>query len=329
MPEWEAASKEVHALYEHFSDRYDTRLVAMNFRRRQLALRGREKHIPLPWGLVVLPGLLAQARSRHINHLFVSPGERLTIPVLAGPRTLVTITKVSSPKQIAKNIPHLRRAHKIIVESEYDKALLVDAGLDEDHVEIVYPGVALESYRPAAKPFKILFASSPTRSHEMASRGINLMLQVAKEMPDVHFLFAWRTMIYEELKALLISEGVTNVEVRNGQIDDMRELYQTAHATILPGLEYHSFKPCPRSAVESLAHGKPLLMSRPTSLSRIVEERSCGTVFDPTEESLKSAIRELMNDYDRFQPNCHEAAKSIFSEQYFFERYRQLYEEIA
>ncbi len=85
-------------------------------------------------------------------------------------------------------------------------------------------------------------------------------------------------------------------------------------------------KPCPHSGLESLAHGRPVLVSRPTSIAHIVKQTDCGVLFEPTEESLESAILELRRRYDDYQRNCHSTVERRFSPDVFLMRYQRLYE---
>ena len=55
---------------------------------------------------------------------------------------------------------------------------------------------------------------------------------------------------HEALCELIAAAGVQNVSVINGYVEDMGALYDSVHATVLPGLDYTSFKPAPHSALE-------------------------------------------------------------------------------
>jgi len=150
------------------------------------------------------------------------------------------------------------------------------------------------------------------------------MLNAAKRVPEVQFVFVWRNKNLTELQEAIKRLAVKNVEIKNGLMD-MDNIYQTVHATILPGLEYHSIKPSPHSGIESLAWGKPLLVSVPSSLAPLVQRFHCGIVFEPSVDSLHRGIRQLMKSYDEFAVNCHTVIEGNFSQTTFLEKYRQLY----
>lgn len=327
MPKWEAASMEVTALRSEFGKTYDTYLIAQNTISKQLSIFGKNKVLPLPFSLAALPLFPRIASSYHINHIFSSPAEPLLLPRIGHKNTILTITKDSdSLKGLEKNISHLKKLEYIVVESEWHKELLYQAGINGRRVRLIYPGAAVKAYQPASGPFKVLFATSPMSQDLFLSRGIFLILQAARQLPEIQFIFTWREKNYTRLSELIEEAGVSNVEVKNGFIPDMDQVYSSVHATVLPGLVSSSLKPTPHSALNSLAHGKPVLISRPTSIAPLVERNQCGVVFDPAVDQLVLAVRHLQENYPLYQQNCHPTIKNCFSDHYFFAGYRELYQ---
>ncbi len=151
-------------------------------------------------------------------------------------------------------------------------------------------------------------------------------MQTAKELPDVRFILIWRERNYNKLKNLVDHYRLNNVEVMNGYIPDMDNIYQSVHATVLPGFTHSSLKPCPHSGLDSLSHGKPVLVSDSTSIAGIVTRNQCGVTFEYSVESLLTGIQNLMDHYVQFQSNCHRTVEKNFSESVFVDRYRKLYE---
>jgi glycosyltransferase involved in cell wall biosynthesis len=183
-------------------------------------------------------------------------------------------------------------------------------------------------YKPASPPFKILFASSPPGRHQFLSRGILLVLRVAARLPEVEFILVWRKRHHEALRDLIAAAGAANVRVINDYVEDMGALYDSAHATMLPGHDFTSFKPAPHSALESLGRGKPLLITPTSSLAELVTQWRCGIVFAPTIDGFEQAIRDLIARYGEFQENCQRTVEACFSREAFIAKYRLLYEEL-
>jgi glycosyltransferase involved in cell wall biosynthesis len=329
-PQWEAASKEVHTLLRAMRRRYDVHLLSFSFNEQAPSVRGNEKRFPLPLALPALPWMAMKAGRYAINHLFASPAERLLTPRLARtPAAILTLAKDSlSLAGLERNASVLERFRYIVVECERHRELLRQLGVPDAGIKLIYPGVKRQQYVPADGPFTVLFATSPMGRHDLLSRGVMLLVQAARQLPDVRFVLAWRKANVDELHRLIEAAGVTNVQVLNGYIPDMAPLYAAAHATILPGIDAASLKPCPHSGLESLAHGKPLLVSRPTSLSDVVERTGCGIVFEPTLESLVAGIEQLRTEYERYQVHCHPTVEGTFSRATFVSRYRQLYDSL-
>jgi glycosyltransferase involved in cell wall biosynthesis len=326
-PKWEAASMEVNTLMTEFGKQYDTCLISQNMKSKKVRISGQYKDLPLPFSLVALPFFSKIASSYHINHLFASPSEPLLLSRIGHQNTVLTITKDSETlNRLEKNIPHLKKLRYIVVESEWHRELLYQASINSDKIKLIYPGIKTRTYHPASGPFTILFATSPLQEQQLLSRGIFLLLKAAAQLPEVRFLLIWRDVDYKRLLELIREEGLTNVEVRNGYISDMESVYQSVHTTILPGLTPGSLKPSPHSALNTLAHGKPVLISRPSSIAGLVERSRCGIVFDPTTDSLVEAIKRLMANYEQYQMNSQHTIEQCFSGTAFLDGYREIYE---
>jgi glycosyltransferase involved in cell wall biosynthesis len=325
-PKWEAASKEVKLLADTFRHRFGTRIISFDQHRNGVDLQEQDSHLSLPLGLLSLPMLMWSTRGVGVNHVFASAGEtRLTRLLASRGNAILTIAK-DSPwlGRIEQNAPALKSLRCIVVESERHRDLMRQLGVPDEKVQLIYPGVQCQPYRPAAGPFTILFATSPLQKHDMLSRGVYLMIAVAKQLPEVRFRFIWRKNA-SAVRALLREAGTTNVEVISGYVPDMGVHYDAAHAAILPALTETSLKPCPHSGLLALAHGKPVLASRPTSFSDLVAREQCGVVFEPSIPSLCAAIRQLIAGYDGYQSYTHAAIRTRFSEAEFLARYEALY----
>jgi len=328
MPHWEAASKEAQTLLRTFSGQFTTQLFSLNQNRR-LKWWGQEKYLPLPEAIAALPLFSRIARWHRINHLFSSGGERLLGPRLAQATSIITICKEPGAiDAFERNRHHLARFRYVVVESSRHQEIMEQCGIEKHRIKLIYPPAAKVHYKPGRIPFKILFASSPPGRNQFLSRGILLVLRVAQRLPEVQFILVWRERHHEALRDLIAGAGVDNVSVINGYVEDMGALYDSAHATMLPGLDYTSFKPAPHSALESLGHGKPLLVTPTSSIADLVAQWRCGIVFEPTAAGFEEAVRNLMGHYQELQENCHRTVEACFSKEAFIEKYRLLYEEL-
>ena len=327
-PHWEAVSKEIDSLVHAMGDGAGS-IVGLNLRDRRLQWRGRLKRIPLPHGLPLYPLLRSHAADPGINHLFASASERWLSPMLARRRGVLTVAKGSaSLAHIERNADTLRRFQAVVVQSDWDRDLMWQVGVAERAIHLIRPGIPLAPYREAAGPFTILFASSPFAADDFLTRGIQLMIHAAARLPDVRFVLAWRGRHLRKLRELIHAAGATNVEVRDGVIADMDAVYDEVHAAALPALEHRSFIPAPRSGLEALAHGKPLLVSRYVSMAESLKRAGAGVVFDPTLAGLEAAIRRLRDRYPVMREAAQPYVERRFSPATHVELHRRLYASI-
>lgn len=324
-PRWEAASKELDTLATAFRPVYGTRTISLNLGKGAGTWLGPDKHLPAALALPALPLLVRAARAVPVNHIFASAGERILMPRLARlHNSILTITKGSaSLRAIERNAATLSKLRYVIVESERHHDLLMQLGLDPDRVRLIYPGVEREPYRRTRGPFTVLFATSP-KQHDLLTRGIYLILKAAERLPSVRFQLVWRWNP-GHARQLIRERRLENVDLVAGYVEDMKAMYDAAHAVILPALEADSFKPCPHSGLHSLAHGKPVLASRAASIAGIVERERCGVVFEPVVDDLCKAVSHLAANYDSYQVNTYRTLERKFSKSGFIERYGKLY----
>jgi len=236
--------------------------------------------------------------------------------------TAVTIDKIGPIKDYEK-------IDEIIVESEKQKKMLLNAGVDKNKVKLVYPGIDLKAFshsKPNGGEFSILFASSPLREEYFGARGVNLLLDAAKALGGIKFILLWRKRAVRAVKMAIEEKRLKNIKLVNEIIHDMNKMYGNAHATIAPFTTREYNKSCPNSIPESLAAGKPVLVSDNVGISDLVKKEKCGVVFKPILEELVNAVNELKQNYKKYQKNARKTAEKYFSKETFLEEYKKIYE---
>ena len=330
MPQWEAVSKEIASLRQGLDSEIEHCLVSLNTKVPGLQLRGPDKRVPLPFGLPLYPLLKPFASRPGINHLFASAGERLLTPILARRNGVLTVAKdTTSLAGYERNARWFAQFRAIVVQGERDRELMRQVGVSERAIRMIRPGVPIAPYREATGPFTLLFASSPLTAEHFLSRGIYLMLRAARRMPEVQFLLVWRTRHLAKLQGIIAEVAFPNITVMDGVVSDMGAVYDRVHATVLPAMEHRSFIPCPRSGLDSLAHGKPLVVSNFVCLAAGLTQWGAGVAFNPECEGLELAIRRLRDDYPRYQSRTHGYMERYFSPAKHLALHRQLYETLA
>lgn len=330
MPQWEGVSKEIASLRAGLRDEVDTTLVSLNTKERGLRLRGSEKRVPLPHALPLYPLLKSYASRAGVNHLFASAGERWLTPVLSRRNGVLTVAKdTASLRSYEQNTQAFLHFNAIVVQSDRDRDLMRQVGVGADALWLIRPGIPLAEYHEPPGPFTILFASSPLTADHFLSRGVHLMVHAAARLPDVRFVLVWRKRHLAKLQRLIAVAGVGNIEVLDGVVSDMQAVYDRVHATVLPALEHRSFIPCPRSGLESLAHGKPLLVSQFVALAAGVASAGAGVAFEPTVDGLEAAICRLRAAYASYQPNAQPYLAQHFSPLKHLDLHRRLYAKVS
>jgi glycosyltransferase involved in cell wall biosynthesis len=203
-----------------------------------------------------------------VSHVYTSLGDWHYLQTLGGRPILLTTTESA-----ARPCAGIReRVAHVVAESERLRDDAIAAGMPPDRVTVIYPGVDLARYRPAPPPplpWKCLFASSPENEGEIQSKGVDLLLELARERPDLQITFLWRPFGKRSAQALKIvrAANLQNVTVVAGRVSNIEDYYLDHHFTIAPFRTRG--KPCPNSILEGLACGRPALVSRTTKHFRL------------------------------------------------------------
>jgi glycosyltransferase involved in cell wall biosynthesis len=238
---------------------------------------------------------------------------------------------------IAGLSPHrrlLEKATVVVVETDTLRRAIEDAGVPASRVRLIYPGVDLDQFAPAPPPpqppFRILFASTPADPGEFEQRGIPLLVELARRRPDVQIVVLRRQWGSADrwTSALTALDPPANFTVETRGARTMSEVYGAAHATAC--LYADGFgKSCPNSIIESLACGRPVLVSNTSGIAGIVAREQAGVAAARTVDALADAVDRLRREYDRMTGNARRAAEQYFDVRQFLGAYQQLYEELS
>lgn len=332
-PAMEATSKEVNTLFRFFDgkihdlhlDSYFKIIFKKDFFSYHFIF------YPLLFPIICL------LNKKRILHVFTGLGDSVYLPFLPKKQMLLTSTNFFSRYKIRKRYKHLKKVKKIVVESEVQKKELLAAEVSESKIELIYPSVDLKkfSYQKAAGEFKILNASCPTKKKDFKRRGISLLFAVDKRLDDcgVELHLMWRHG-FDWFRKIIINRktkglGLQSIKVSPGIIKDMNEVFSQYHCTIIPYTRLDEYlKLVPLTVLESLAAGKPVLISSRTGITNLIKKEKCGVVFEPEPESLIKAVKEIKKNYRKYQKNCRKTAERYFSEKLFIKGYGKIYSEI-
>ena len=320
MPEAEALSQEIAALRAVFGGE----IVYLN----------PNAHSP-----VYLPRLafgwhkLRRVRQRETRcdlHHFFNP-DPFPYPFLLALRRPVLYSLSSGVGEKRPYLPYFSRLAAVTVYDERSYKKLHSWGLANVH--LVQSGVDTTKLTHTAAPLTgeihLLCASAPWTKAQFASKGVDALLAAARQMPRLRLTFLWRGVLHEEMVARVRRAGVADrVQVINERVD-VNEILAGVHGTINLASDGAIIKAYPHSLLDSLAAGKPVLISRTIPMSDYVKRTGCGVVVD--EVSAAGVITAVNEFAGKYKPLAATAARvrQDFSQEKMIASFRRVYEAVA
>jgi glycosyltransferase involved in cell wall biosynthesis len=154
-----------------------------------------------------------------------------------------------------------------------------------------------------------------------------LLLDVAGSLP-LRLVFLWRGLLRDELQRHIARRGLNRrVEIIN-EATDVNRVLARVHATVVLAETDKLVKAYPHSLMESLAAGKPVLVSGCIPMADYVAEAQCGEVVPRlTPDDLRAAIRGLMDHYGECQAKALTRGRADFALAPMLEAYGEVYAE--
>jgi glycosyltransferase involved in cell wall biosynthesis len=221
---------------------------------------------------------------------------------------------------------------RIVVSNRRDAEQLAARGVAP--VTIIPPAIDTAAFDytppPVPRPFTLLMASAPWVRGQFKLKGVDVLLEAAARMPDLKLILLWRGLLLDELVRRIERFNVTDrVTVINERVD-VNTLLAKSHAAIVMAQTAKIVKAWPHSLMESLAAGKPVLVSRAVPMSDFVSENRCGVVIPHVDTgSLMHALNVLRRHYSVLQRHALETGRRAFDRERFTAAYRALYAEVC
>ena len=110
---------------------------------------------------------------------------------------------------------------------------------------------------------------------------------------------------------------------------NMSSFYQNTHVTVAPFRDGTRSKPTPNSILESLASGRPVVVSDVVGISDMIAGEGAGLVSNPRQRPLAECLNRIRADWIKMSEHARRLAETAFDMRCFVNAYKSLYEEIA
>ncbi len=155
--------------------------------------------------------------------------------------------------------------------------------------------------------------------HLSEDKGTDTLLEVARKMSDVDFLFAGYGKSEENIATV---ENAHYVGFKTG--DELKELIQKAKLSVYPSQWYEN---CPFSVIESQMYLTPVVGSRMGGIPELIKEGETGELFEAGNViDLENKIKKIFysDSYDKYVENCR--TLDIETEVSYYEKLMRIYE---
>ncbi|MDM8527809.1 glycosyltransferase [Anaerolineales bacterium HSG24] len=266
-----------------------------------------------------------------IHHVYTN--ELYPYPILFGWRKPIVMTVVASLK-------HGRRPW--FARSLSPVTRFVTSNLpDQQRLEAwqlgttvcIPPGIDLSRFEPTPPPsdlsFTLLAGSAPWHESQFASKGVDLLLQAAQKLPSLRLIFLWRGVLYEAMRQRVNQAGLSDrVEIINQQVE-VHQLLKRVHASIVLAKTPSLIKAYPHSLLESLAAGRPILISMGLAMADYTVQNGCGLIVPDFElDTLLDRLTRLQQNYQAYQKQTQTVDLQAFSVDNLVNAYSALYEDV-
>lgn len=143
-------------------------------------------------------------------------------------------------------------------------------------------------------------------------KGINALISVARELPEVRFIFAGTGPLEEDIKGV---SNIKNVGFQKGEA--LEKLIREARFSLCPSQCYEN---CPFSVMESQMYGTPVLGADIGGIPELIQQGKTGELFrSGNAGDLKEKILRLWEDRALTETYSHNCKEIVFdtAEQYY------------
>lgn len=319
MPECEAISQEINTLRSHFGGD----LIYLNPNQQS------PLYVPRAlFGFHKLKPLRSLESNLHIHHLY-NP-DPFPFPVLRALRRPVVYSLTGGVER-RPNVPFFASLAAVTVADEGSLERLKSWGLD--NAVLVRPGVDTSRFTcsplPLRSEIRLMVGSAPWTRAQFRTKGVEALLEAARQSPQLHLVFLWRGVLAEEMGRRVRRLGLEGqVDILNRRVD-VNEVLAGVHASVTLATGPAIIRSYPHSLMESLAAGKPVIVSWRIPMANYVQRTGCGIVAESlTPTGILTAIESLAKEYKDLQESAQQVGQRDFSQQAMVVSFQRVYERI-
>jgi glycosyltransferase involved in cell wall biosynthesis len=203
----------------------------------------------------------------------------------------------------------------IICISEFMKAKLDRYPVLADKTVVLHNFVEGEECQDIRKKDYVLYFGRFAQE-----KGIATLISVAKELPDIPFIFAGSGPLEDRLTGV---ENIKNVGFQ--QSEGLRRLIREARFTVCPSEWYEPFG---LTIAESIVSGTPVLGANIGGIPELIRPGETGALFESgNAEQLRQCIESLWQDKEKLDAYAIRCRNKMFvSQQQYYESLMEIYQ---
>ncbi|MFA5358747.1 MAG: glycosyltransferase [Patescibacteria group bacterium] len=212
----------------------------------------------------------------------------------------------------------LAPAKKIFCLAEASRDDIRQLDLEEKRLDLYIQWVDQDNFKPRDKKecratlkltdkFTVLFVG-----RLIEKKGAGVLLEVAKKLPNINFIFIGDGPMYDDLKK---AEGISGNVIAAGkkEQEEVAEYFGACNVVVVPSQYPEGFA---RVVLETLSSGRPIIAANAGCLPEMITEK-VGVLLEPTAENITNQLEDFYNNPDKLlalEANCREYALEHFGE---------------
>ncbi len=320
MPQAEAISQEITALRGCFGGA----VVYVN-PNHQFPL-----YIPrLLFGFHKLREIRSREANLHLHH-FCNP-DPFPFPYLRKLRRPIIYSLTCGVRDRRPNVAFFSHLAAIAASDKRSLKCLQSWGLE--NAVLVHPGIDTSRFTcsplPLRSEIRLMVGSAPWTKGQFRTKGVDALLLAARQAPHLRLVFLWRGILADKMERRVRQMNLAKQVTVWNKLVDVNRILAGAHASVTLATAPDIVKSYPHSLLESLAAGKPVLVSRAIPMADYVEQTGCGKVVDRVApEDILATIEALASEYAVLQQTARQVGQRDFSQQQMLVSYQRVYEHV-